>query len=287
MGPEHSMYSSQFPNMADLSADWRPRAFWVPKHVALGFPLIVVSDLPTAQEWAGFLESHSIKHALVSSRAAALAGIFEHVQILYGKRLDGMSYTGRLQYSSQLTEWLIYPYSLGDSHSAAYSKFVLMPLAATEDVMGVLGPNVWHDFDALLIDFIPPVPIDAHTWRTFWKLVCMGRISEALAVGDSGTASDNFGGMTAPLWSRQQCHKQRHFFDVASLLILTLAEWTALGHRELFIETAKALLRACCEARMNYERMYFTLFWVCCSPYWVDISRVLLSKRLLYLSDAQ
>lgn len=91
--------------------------------------------------------------------------------------------------------------------------------------------------------------------------------------------------MSVPLWNREKQFKRSHYFDIATLIVKTTEEWTAQGCGANFSKTARDLLLACYSAGMAYERMYLTLFWVLCSPYWAEIASFLLEKRMLYLSD--
>ncbi|KAJ5489506.1 hypothetical protein N7539_004396 [Penicillium diatomitis] len=297
-----------------MSRPWRPEASWMPRHVPGGFPVIVVGREGAANDWVAVLTARGVKCRKVATVDEATAGLFKGVQVLFGYGRRGFTYQPDYPYDTQVLDWHVTPWTSGTAHSDAYAKYVNMPLAATADVMGILGPYVWDDFDKLVSKAVPRGEVDSHTWELFWQFLDKGRASEAVRVGDLGTAYEPRAGSynvhdrmrerfedstkggndpgiqpvrqkSKPLWKRDKFHKRRHYFDIATLLVLAIDKWTSEGHGPKFKDVAKQLLRACVAAEMSYERMYLTLFWLLTSPYWAELSNFVLDRHLLYLDD--
>lgn len=149
------------------SQSWVQEAFWVPEFVPGGFPLLLAITMKEAQEWQAYFDAHGVDCRITRDIDDARANLMRSIQVLVGDGYRGMCYQGPVGLDQYLADWLVAPCILGDSHTDAYAKFITMPLAATEDVVGRLGPYVWDDFDKLVSAAGPDGSVDPKTWSVF------------------------------------------------------------------------------------------------------------------------
>ncbi|QYY49562.2 RdRp [Fusarium oxysporum alternavirus 1] len=107
-----------------------------------------------------------------------------------------------------------------------------------------------------------------------WRCLDEGKVGHALAYGDL-------------MWNRERRFKQRNYFDICSLFLVTHKVWKEAGCGDTFRDVAEVVLYSCVDAGMGYERCLFTCFWLWTTQYWQPLCQYVLSSGILYSTNAQ
>ncbi|UPH33984.1 RNA-dependent RNA polymerase [Cordyceps chanhua alternavirus 1] len=261
-----------------LSRLWSPSAFWVPTFQPSGFPIFCVGNRLLADSYLSALTAAGVDATLVEDVPSACERVFFGVSVFLvpngGYQLPFYTFQGEFV-DPDLVSWVAKPLSDGRPHADAYMKFKTSPIMCTEDVYGTLGVWAWGDLEKLTAQItVSTEPFDLVVWARMWDMLDKKEAAKALVWGDA-------------LWSREKRYKQRNYFDVCSLYVVAHDTWDKQGCGDLFREVAQAVLCECVTARMDYERMYFTCFWLWTTQYWSSLCEYVLKWRLLHATKAQ
>jgi hypothetical protein len=230
--------------------------------------MIAVANRCDADSYSQAMTARGIKHTVCYTVPELHENIFRRITVYCGKQMSGvLAFNVGLRVDEELLGWLADPYTLGDTHSDAFSKYVQHPLAITEDVWGLLGAWAWTDLEVLLADVPEAQPVDGKMWKQFVS---------ALKRRDKGRALEALD----KLRLRSESHKRRHYSDVVSLFMVCWDVWTEQNQGALFFETALHTLYAAFSGPSSYERIYLTSFWLWTTPYWRNLTATFLRYKL-------
>ncbi|UQZ09636.1 RNA-dependent RNA polymerase [Fusarium solani alternavirus 1] len=262
-----------------LSSFWEPTSFWVPTQDPCGLPVIAVSSEALAQAYREKLTVEGVDVSVCFDVGQLGRSVFTNVCILVSDNCTASNpfFVWSVDWvDDEVVEWLARPWdAVGGNHCDAYIKYRTNKLLRTEDVWGKLGAWAWGELERLLAEVDRSGRgVDPVAWRRMWKALDEGKVGPALMWGDS-------------LWDRQRRFKQRNYFDICSLFLVTNRVWGEAGCGEAFREVAEVILYQCVDSGMGYERMLFTCFWLWTTQYWQPLCEYALSSGILYATDKQ
>jgi hypothetical protein len=260
-----------------LSRFWSPSAFWVPSFTPKGFPLFCVDSVSLGVSYANALAAGGVDTYLVTDFDDLFVHLFRRVCVfVVPDPLSSSFYTFCGDFVDEVSvQWCCAPYDIGDSHADAFAKFKASLVIRTEDMWGELGAWPWRDLEVLLRQLDRTRhPVDGVCWERMWRCLDSGEPAKALMWGDQ-------------LWERHRRFKQRNYFDICSLYHTVHSVWAKQGAGDLFRDVAEAVLYDCVSARMPYERMLFTCFWLWTTQYWTSLCDYALRTGILHATNAQ
>jgi hypothetical protein len=261
--------SSYHKGLKSLARQWTMEKFWVPSHVARGFPAIFCKSASVGLELLEVLHKRGVAANVCYTVADIQKWLFRTVTVCVFELFPGVRHVyGLTEDVLDLVEWLAEPYSLGTAHSDAYVKHTMHPLGVTEDVWGVLGAYVWDELEGMLTGgSMQRKDVDGVVYDELCRALDSGEVGPALQAFDK-------------LGERQLKHKRRHYFDICTLYIRVSGVWAARGQGDLFRRTAKVILHRGLVCGVNYERLYLTCFWLWTGPYWQNLCKTFLQYDL-------